>query len=80
MKYRYYFDRYRQNLCYDDEYIYSYDTIVGKITDDKIDKVYWNVGGRTTSPTTSKHLNYASQQLGKPISLYSIANPIKLDI
>ena len=29
--------------------------------------VDWNVGGRTTSPTTSKHINYVARELNLTI-------------
>ena len=52
------FERYKQNLRYSDEWIYSYDTPVGRILGNNliVDKHY--------SVTTSKHLSYAASQLG----------------
>ena len=53
------FSRYKMNLEYDSKYIYSYKTKVAEIDGDKLIKLPWNVGGRKTSPTTNKHINYA---------------------
>ncbi len=41
-------------------YIYSYNTKVAFINTKtkQVVKLAWNVGGMTTSPTTSKHVNY----------------------
>ena len=52
------FKRYPKNLSYDDDYVYSYGTPVAKIENGTLKKLgYWSV-------TTSKHINYAGQQLG----------------
>ena len=61
------FDKYKVNLRQIDNYIYSYDTRVAKIKDGKLIKLKWNVRGMTTSPTTSKHINYAAKQLNLEI-------------
>lgn len=55
--------RYKQNLKVIDNKVYSYDTLVAEINGDKIKKVKWNVGGRSSSPTTSKHINYVANEL-----------------
>lgn len=61
------FDKYKVNLKQIDNYIYSYDTRVAEIKDGKLIKLKWNVRGMTTSPTTSKHINYAAKQLNLEI-------------
>lgn len=61
------FERYKTNLKYDYKYIYSYNTKVAEITPKGLIRLSWNVGGRTTSPTTNKHINYASNQLSLTI-------------
>jgi len=61
------FEKYKVNLKQIDNYIYSYDTKVAKIKDGKLIKLKWNVRGMTTSPTTSKHINYAAKQLNLEI-------------
>ena len=63
--------RYKQNLKVIDNKVYSYDTLVAKIKGDTIYKVNWKVWVKgdildkeiTTSPTTSKHINYVAQEL-----------------
>lgn len=55
--------RYKQNLKVIGNSVYSYDTLVAKIKGDKLQKVKWNVNGMTTSPTTSKHINYVAKEL-----------------
>ena len=55
--------RYNQNLKVIDNKVYSYNTLVAKIKGNKIKKVKWNVNGMTTSPTTSKHINYVAKEL-----------------
>ena len=59
--------RYKQNLKVIDNKVYSYDTLVAEIKGDKLHKVYWNVNGMTTSPTTSKHINYVANELNLEI-------------
>ena len=54
------FQRYTQNLRYDDECIYSYRTKVAKI--DFINNTLCRLG--YWSQTTSKHINYAAAMLG----------------
>ena len=63
--------RYKQNLKVVNNKVYSYETLVAKIKGDKIYKVNWKVWVKgdildkeiTTSPTTSKHINYVAQEL-----------------
>jgi|TARA_R110002020_G_scaffold2243_3_gene10489 hypothetical protein len=55
--------KYKQNLRVENNKVYSYNTLVAKISGDIIKKVAWNVNGRTTSPTTSKHINYVAREL-----------------
>lgn len=42
--------------------VYSYNTLVAIIneSDMTIKKVDWKVNGKTSSPTTSKHINYVA--------------------
>jgi hypothetical protein len=56
--------KYKQNLRLENNKVYSYNTLVAEIKGDTIHKIDWNVGGRTTSPTTSKHINYVAKELG----------------
>ena len=62
------FDKYKQNLKQEGNYIISYDTKVAEIINGELYKLDWNVGGRTSSPTTSKHINYAARELGLEIT------------
>jgi len=62
------FERYKQNLRQEGNYIVSYDTKVAEIINGKLHKLDWNVGGMTSSPTTSKHINYAASELGLEIT------------
>ena len=57
------FDRYKMNLRQIDNDIYSYDTHVAEIIGDYLYKLKWNVKGMTSSPTTSKHINYIAKEL-----------------
>ena len=61
------FNRYKQNLKQIGNDIYSYDTHVAEIKDGKLHKLKWNVYGMTSSPTTSKHINYAARELNLEI-------------
>ena len=54
------FNRYSQNLSFDDKYVYSYGTRVAEI--DRENKLLRKLGW--WSVTTSKHINYAASQLG----------------
>ena len=58
------FDKYKVNLRQIGNNIYSYDTPVAEIIGDYLYKLKWNVKGMTSSPTTSKHINYAASELG----------------
>lgn len=53
------FIKYRQNLSYDDFFVYSYNTKVAEI--DIENKTLWRLG--YWSSTTSKHINYAAKEL-----------------
>ncbi len=58
--------RYTQNLRYTDSEVYSYNTLVAVI-DHKLQEVRlvaWRVHGMSSSPTTSKHINYVASELG----------------
>jgi len=63
--------RYKQNLKVIDNKVYSYNTLVAKIKGDKLQKVKWKAISKndiyeeeiTTSPTTSKHINYVAKEL-----------------
>ena len=62
------FEKYKQNLRQEGNYIISYDTKVAEIINGELYKIDWNVGGKTSSPTTSKHINYAASELGLEIT------------
>ena len=52
------FAKYKENLSYDNKFVYSYGTKVAEIKGKTLVKLgYW-------STTTSKHINYASKELG----------------
>jgi hypothetical protein len=52
------FDKYKDNLSYDNKFIYSYGTKVAAIKGKTLIKLgFW-------STTTSKHINYAAKELG----------------
>jgi hypothetical protein len=61
------FDRYKQNLRLIGNDVISYNTHVAEIKDGKLYKLKWNVRGMTSSPTTSKHINYVAQELNLEI-------------
>lgn len=59
------FERYKQNLSYDGEYVISYNTKVAKREGDFLYVKRWY------SCTTTKHINYAAKELGlKVMKLY----------
>jgi len=58
------FDRYKINLRQIGNDIWSYDTQVAEIIGEYLYKLKWNVRGMTSSPTTSKHINYVANELG----------------
>lgn len=64
------FNRYKQNLTRIGNDIYSYDTHVAEIKDDKLYKLRWRVRGMSSSPTTSKHINYVANELNLTIIDY----------
>ena len=53
------FTKYTKNLAYDDNFVYSYGTKVGRI--DLDNDTLWKLG--YWSATTSKHINYAAKEL-----------------
>ena len=61
------FDRYKHNLKLIGNDVISYDTHVAEIKDGKLYKLKWNVGGMTSSPTTTKHINYIARELNLEI-------------
>tara|TARA_R110002012_G_scaffold107391_1_gene249107 strand:+ start:72 stop:320 length:249 start_codon:yes stop_codon:yes gene_type:complete len=74
-----YFKKYQQNLKHDNNFVYSYDTKVAEISYAEgkgeyleafkngyygtLKKLAWNVDGKTSSPTTTRHINHAADQL-----------------
>ena len=54
--------RYKQNLKVIGIGVYSYDTLVAEIVGTELKKVSWRVNGMTSSPTTSKHINYVASE------------------
>ena len=51
------FNKYKQNLKFDNQFIYSYGTKVAEIVGNTLKQLgYWSV-------TTQKHINYASKEL-----------------
>ena len=56
-------EKYKQNLKVEGNKVYSYNTLVAEISGGIIKKVDWNVDGKTSSPTTSKHINYVAKEL-----------------
>ena len=61
------FIKYTKNLGYDDSFVYSYGTKVGRIDTDNL--VLWKLG--YWSVTTSKHINYAAKELGLKVNQLS---------
>jgi len=61
------FDRYKQNLRLIGNDVISYNTHVAEIKDNKLYKLKWNVRGMTSSPTTTKHINYVAKELNLEI-------------
>lgn len=57
------FKRYKTNLKVEFPYVISYGTKVAVIKDNKLEKLKWNVKGKTSSPTTTKHINYVAHEL-----------------
>ena len=56
-------DKYKMNLRVVGNNVYSYNTLVAEIIGDELHKVAWRVNGMTSSPTTSKHVNYVAKEL-----------------
>ena len=61
------FDRYKKNLRLIGNDVISYNTHVAEIKDNKLYKLKWNVRGMTSSPTTTKHINYVARELNLEI-------------
>jgi hypothetical protein len=57
------FDRYKQNLKMVGNDIYSYNTCVAEVIGKYLYKLKWRVNGMSSSQTTTKHINYAAQEL-----------------
>ena len=55
-------DKYKMNLRVNGNNIYSYNTLVAEIIGNELHKVTWKVNGMTSSPTTSKHVNYVARE------------------
>ena len=56
-------NKYKMNLRVDGSNVYSYNTLVAEIIGDELHKVAWRVNSMTSSPTTSKHVNYVAKEL-----------------
>ena len=56
-------DKYKMNLRVNGNNVYSYNTLVAEIIGDELHKIAWRVNGMTSSPTTSKHVNYVANEL-----------------
>lgn len=56
-------EKYKHNLRIDGNRVISYVTHVATIDGDKLIKEKWNVGGRSSSPTTTRHINYVAKEL-----------------
>tara|TARA_R110000744_G_scaffold224767_1_gene343278 strand:+ start:540 stop:740 length:201 start_codon:yes stop_codon:yes gene_type:complete len=57
------FKRYKQNLKMVGSSVYSYNTHVAEKVGNELHKVAWRVNGMSSSPTTSKHINYVANEL-----------------
>jgi len=57
------FKRFKQNLFVNGNDVYSYSTKVAEIRGNQLHKVKWEVRGLTSSPTTTKHINYVAREL-----------------
>ena len=55
-------DKYKMNLRVIGNEVYSYNTLVAEIIGDELHNVAWRVNGMTSSPTTSKHVNYVANE------------------
>lgn len=55
--------RYKQNLKVIGNSVYSYNTPVAEIVGNELHKIAWRVNGRSSSPTTTKHINYVANEL-----------------
>ena len=59
--------RYKQNLRVIGNDVYSYNTHVAEIAGNKLYKLKWRVHGMSSSPTTTKHINYVANELNLKI-------------
>tara|TARA_R100000231_G_scaffold55603_3_gene46387 strand:+ start:469 stop:681 length:213 start_codon:yes stop_codon:yes gene_type:complete len=61
------FDKYKKNLEYDNKYIYSFGTAVAHYDNNFVYPIDWEIEYKgeklSSSPTTSKHINYATNEL-----------------
>ena len=57
------FAKHKQNLKREGNFIISYETKVAEIIGSELHKLDWNVDGKTSSPTTTRHINYAAREL-----------------
>ena len=57
------FKRHKQNLKMVGNKIYSYDTPVAEVIGEYLYKLKWRVNGMSSSQTTTRHINYAAQEL-----------------
>lgn len=71
--------RYKQNLNVTGDVVTSYQTHVATISRPYLIKHAWNVGGMTTSPTTSKHINYVARELNLTVISESEFNNLAND-
>ena len=55
--------RYKENLKIVGNNVYSYNTLVAEIVGKELHKIAWRVDGMSSSPTTSKHINYVASEL-----------------
>jgi hypothetical protein len=62
------FKNHKENLMMIGNNVYSYSTKVAVVKNGKLHKLNWNVNGRTSSPTTSRHINYVAKELGLVIT------------
>ncbi len=56
--------KYKTNLKISGNIVWSYNTHVATKFGKYLIREPWNVGGRTSSPTTSKHINYVANYYG----------------
>ena len=61
--------KYKQNLSIENGKVYSYNTLVARINkgETHLTRLAWSVDGETTSPTTTRHINYVAKELNLTI-------------